>query len=149
MCAQSGAKRVFILNRTASSAEKLADEVNQALETDILTGMGAFDYPHLPKDGKLTVIQCTSLGMHPYEGEALIDDRAFYERVEAGFEMIYHPAETQFMKMVQTAGGKTCNGLKMLLYQGIAAFELWHGIKVGAKDIQFVGEKLRKTKIDW
>ncbi|MDR0220131.1 MAG: shikimate dehydrogenase, partial [Lachnospiraceae bacterium] len=117
-------------------------------ETDILVGMGVLDYPQLPKDGMFTVIQCTSLGMHPYEGEALIDNKAFYERVEAGFEMIYHPAETRFMKMVQQAGGKTCNGLKMLLYQGVAAFELWHGIKVAVKDIQFVGEKLRKAKID-
>lgn len=35
-----------------------------------------------------------------------------------------------FMKLCKESGARAYNGLKMLLYQGIAAFELWNDIKV-------------------
>ena len=34
------------------------------------------------------------------------------------------------MKRVTAAGGKAVNGLKMLLYQGVIAYELWNQLKV-------------------
>ncbi|MBQ2100766.1 MAG: shikimate dehydrogenase, partial [Lachnospiraceae bacterium] len=39
----------------------------------------------------------------------------------------YNPLETRFMQLVKKAGGRAYPGLKMLLYQGIIAFELWTG----------------------
>ena len=37
------------------------------------------------------------------------------------------------MELTQAAGGRAYNGLKMLLWQGIIAFELWTDKKVGAE----------------
>ena len=47
-----------------------------------------------------------------------------------GYDLIYRPEETRFMKLVKKAGGAAYNGLKMLLYQGIIAYELWNGVAV-------------------
>ena len=34
------------------------------------------------------------------------------------------------MQLTREAGGHACNGLKMLLYQGIIAYELWTGTEI-------------------
>ena len=34
------------------------------------------------------------------------------------------------MKLCKNAGVKVCNGLGMLLYQGIDAYELWNGVHI-------------------
>lgn len=47
--------------------------------------------------------------------------------------MIYTPWETRFMRLVKENGGMAYNGLKMLLYQGVEAFELWNGCQVTKK----------------
>jgi shikimate dehydrogenase len=44
--------------------------------------------------------------------------------------MIYNPEKTLFLKMSEEKGAKTANGLGMLIYQGIIAYELFTGIKL-------------------
>ena len=68
--------------------------------------------------------------MFPLVDEVLISDEAFYKKVKFGYDLIYNPEDTKFMQLVRQAGGKACNGFKMLLYQGIIAFELWTGEKI-------------------
>ena len=43
--------------------------------------------------------------------------------------MIYNPSETNFLKMGKKLGNKTLNGKLMFIYQGLAAFNIWHGLK--------------------
>ena len=43
--------------------------------------------------------------------------------------MIYRE-NTLFQKLVKDYGGKSYTGLKMLLFQGISAYELWNDIKI-------------------
>ena len=48
-------------------------------------------------------------------------------------DLVYRPLQTKFLKLAKEAGAKTFSGLKMLLYQGIDAYELWNedkGIKI-------------------
>ena len=47
------------------------------------------------------------------------------------------------MKMTKAHGGRAYNGLKMLLYQGIIAYELWNRVSVSKEDAQVVYEKLK------
>ena len=88
------------------------------------------DYGKIPA-GKYPVIQTTSAGLHPNTDELPLEDDAFYELVSAGVDIIFNPAVTGFMKKCSAHGAPAYNGLKMLLYQGIAAFELWNGVTVG------------------
>ena len=50
---------------------------------------------------------------------------------------------TKFMKLLQKKGKKTMNGLKMLLYQGIIAYELWNDCKISE---ELAAEVLMKMK---
>ena len=36
----------------------------------------------------------------------------------------------RFMKYVEDAGGKAYNGLKMLIYQAVSAYEIWNDVRV-------------------
>lgn len=75
-------------------------------------------------------IQATSLGMSPKTDAAAIEEPAFYDRIACGYDLIFNPYETKFMKLVKEHGGKSYNGLRMLLFQGIYAYELWNGISI-------------------
>ena len=131
LCAEKGAKKVYLLNRSIEKAQAVAAEVNRAFAGEVICPMIISDYQKLPEE-KLLAIQCTSVGLHPDTDRAVIEDEVFYQKIHTGYDLIYKPAETKFMKYVTKNGGRAYNGLKMLLYQGIIAYELWNDVTVSA-----------------
>lgn len=131
LLSRQGAAQIIILNRTVEKAKKLAEEVNAVSGRQLAGAMSLEDYPSLPQGEKYLAIQATELGMFPKVEKAVIEDREFYRRIHTGYELIFNPLRTKFMSLVEESGGRAFNGLKMLLYQGIIAYELWTGAKVG------------------
>ena len=129
LCASKGAYRIYLLNRSIEKAEMLADEVNSYFG-DVVCPRTLDEYVKIPRDKKYPIIQTTSVGLHPDDDNAPVLDGEFYKLAEVGVDIIFNPSETKFMKLCKSAGARACNGLKMLLYQGIAAFELWNNVKV-------------------
>ena len=142
LCAVKGAKRVYLLNRTLDKAQKVAEEVNRSVDRQVVLPMALTDFDSLP-ERKFMAIQGTSVGLAPHVEDVVIDDERFYARVHIGVDLIYSPWETRFMKLVKANGGQAYNGLKMLLYQGIIAYELWNGVEVSEEDANVVYEKLK------
>ena len=141
MCAAKGAAHVWLLNRTV---EKAAKEVNLAEGRSCVETLAMSDYDKLP-DEKYLVIQSTSVGLYPHVEDAVITNPAFYHKVKAGYDLIYRPWETRFMQLVKEQGAPAYNGLKMLLYQGIEAFELWNQCKIEDESAYKLYEMLRTT----
>lgn len=143
LCAAKGAEKVYLLNRTLDKAEKVAKEVNLFAGRPLVCPMALADFDRLP-ERKFLAIQGTSVGLAPHVEDVVIEEKAFYRRIHTGFDLIYSPWETRFMKLVEENGGCAYNGLKMLLYQGIIAYELWNGVKVSEEDAGAVYEKLKE-----
>lgn len=143
LCAVKGAERVYMLNRTFDKARTVAEEVNSAMGREAILPMAMEDYHRLP-EGKYLAIQGTSVGLAPHTEDVVIADDAFYEKIHTGFDLIYSPWETKFMRLVKEHGGHAYNGLKMLLCQGIIAYELWNDVKVSEEDAQSVYERLKE-----
>ena len=80
--------------------------------------------------------------MYPDVEKAVIEDPAFYERVKVGYDLIFNPKTTRFMELSMKAGARAYNGSKMLLYQGIIAYEYWTGIKISEDLAKEVYEKV-------
>ena len=142
LCADMGAKKIWLLNRTIGNAVNIANEVNSHFN-NVVTPMNLDDYHSIPM-GKYPIIQTTSVGLYPDCDKAPIESEDFYDRCLVGVDIIFNPAETKFMKMCKKHGVGAHNGLKMLLYQGIAAFELWNNVKVPdrlAKEVLSLMEK--------
>lgn len=144
LCASNNARRVYLLNRSEDKAVSVANEINQALSTDCVAPLALSAYEDLAKRGEkqYLVIQATSVGLAPNVNDAVIADEAFYRSVKAGYDLIYTPWETKFMKLVKAAGGEAYNGVKMLLYQAVDAFELWNGCKVSEECVMGAYERV-------
>ena len=59
-------------------------------------------------------------------------------------DIIYNPAETKFMKLMKAQGKPAYNGLKMLLYQGIIAYELWNKCEVSEETAAHILQKMKE-----
>lgn len=130
MLLDRGAAGVYILNRTVDKAAAVAEEINRMAGRVFAKACALTDYDRIPGENWL-VIQATSVGMHPHVGDVVIEDQAFYRHVETGYDLIFNPGVTRFMELTKAAGGRTYNGARMLVYQGIIAFELWTGTSIG------------------
>lgn len=147
LCAQKGAHRIFLLNRSGQKAVAVAEEVNAKIGRNCVQAMELADWEKLPKK-RMLAVQATSVGLFPDCGSAVIEDEAFYERVHTGYDLIYQPSQTKFMRLALRAGGKAYNGLKMLVWQGVEAFELMNGISVSGEQAAKIYEMLlKKTEI--
>jgi len=130
MLLDKGAAQVYMLNRTLAKAQAIADEVNGMAGYEFVKALAMADYDKLPEGERFLVIQATNVGMHPNVEDVIIADEAFYQKVEIGYDLIFNPGNTRFMQLTTQAGGKSFNGAKMLVYQGIIAFELWNNVSI-------------------
>ncbi|MEI7728504.1 MAG: shikimate dehydrogenase [Verrucomicrobiota bacterium] len=118
--AADGVKELFLVNRTASKAAQIAEEIRQRYPT-VAAHLG---YPTQTVD---FLVNATSLGLKAED--PLPWDAAQFALTRAGsvFDMIYRPAETSLLKAARAAGCRVTNGIGMLLYQGAKALEIWTG----------------------
>lgn len=144
LCMEKGAKKVYILNRTLSKAQAIADEVNLLMGSELVIALEVKDYKKL-LGNKYLCIQATSVGMHPNINDAVIEESDFYDMVHTGYDIVYNPYETKFMSLVKSHGGQAFNGLKMLLYQGIIAYELWNEVSVSDDISEYILSKLKEV----
>ena len=106
---------ITISNRTKNKAEILKDQFKKLKVVD-WGGLPEFD----------VIINATSIGLH-------INDKIKIDFTKVGnnklfYDVIYNPAETDFLKTGKELGNKTENGKLMFIYQAYVAFKLWHGI---------------------
>ncbi|MCD8535215.1 MAG: shikimate dehydrogenase [Verrucomicrobia bacterium] len=118
--ASESVSKLFLVNRTQSRCETIRQEIQQQFPTvEVMVG-----YP--PAHQKIDlVVNATSLGLR--SDDDLPWDKTQFQLNNAAnaYDMIYQPAETPFLKAAREAGCRTSNGLGMLLYQGVAALEIW------------------------
>jgi len=167
MCLLEGAKKIYLLNRTLEKAQQIADSMNGMSITEEdrnvhnvkeegnqsgtnfiqsynrIIAMSMQDYNQITEDN-LIVFQATSIGLAPHVEDVVLNDMEFYKKVKIGVDLIYNPANTRFMQLVTEAGGQAYNALKMLLYQAVIAYELWHDRKVPQDIIDDVYVELKR-----
>lgn len=148
LSALDGAKTITILNRTKDKAQIICDDLKKYFgdKTPLLRVCG-YDELEVLKGQKYIAFQCTKIGMHPDVDNCIINDKVFYSLLKAGIDLIYTPSDTMFMINCHSCGVKAYNGLKMLLYQAVEAYEMWRDVTVPQAVINEVYNRLRnKTK---
>jgi shikimate dehydrogenase len=142
LLAQKEAAEILMLNRSVEKAELVAEEVNGIAGKRLVRAMPLEAFDRLPKGEKYLAVQATNVGMFPHTEDVIIREDAFYERIHTGYDLIFNPADTRFMQMVRTHGGRAFGGMKMLLYQGIIAYELWTGETVDKELAEEIYDRL-------
>jgi shikimate dehydrogenase len=77
--------------------------------------------------GKDLLVNASPVGMRPLD-PCLVESRLMHKDLFV-YDLIYNPAETELIKQARQAGCPYSNGLGMLLYQGVLAFEHFTGKK--------------------
>lgn len=113
---EAGAE-VVLVSRTKKTGEMLAAELG--CEWHPLADIVAMAADAL--------INATSAGMTPNINNSPVPEKSLVN-FPVVMDIVYSPLETRLLREATTAGCKTINGLTMLLYQGVAQFELWTGI---------------------
>lgn len=144
LCGEMKASTLYIVNRTLEKAEQLSQELMKEYPQMKVTALLLKDYDKI-KENNLLAIQCTNIGLYPDMEKAVIEDEAFYQKVETAYDLIFNPSETKFMKLAKMQGATCYHGLKMLLYQGVIAFELWNQVSVPEKLAMKTYEKMKEA----
>ncbi|MCS6801175.1 MAG: shikimate dehydrogenase [Chloroflexota bacterium] len=122
--ADAGARRIVIVNRDQSRAERLAadlgaDRIEAARGEEAADACRAADL----------LVNATSVGMRGGPApEALPLPAGWLPRDGLVYDLVYRPTETPLLRAAIASGLPVLGGLAMLVYQGAAAFELWTGI---------------------
>ena len=105
---------VYILNRTAAPAKKLAHQAHARVIKRVDLKKLAFD----------VIINATPIGMGNTR-ETPLQDKEINARYV--FDMIYDPPETRFLKLAKERGAQIIPGIEMFAHQAARQFEIWTG----------------------
>ena len=113
---QEAGCEISLCSRTEAKGRELASELGcewcSLAQADSLTGD--------------VLVNATSVGMAPLQEVCLISQEGL-TNFEVVMDIVYAPLKTKLLKDAGEAGCQIINGLEMLLYQGVAQFELWTG----------------------
>jgi len=73
------------------------------------------------------IINATSVGMSPRQEASAVPSKIL-SSFRVVMDIVYAPLQTRLLREAEEAGCRTVSGLEMLLYQGVAQFELWTGM---------------------
>ncbi|MBE7022796.1 MAG: shikimate dehydrogenase [Ruminococcaceae bacterium] len=121
--AQKGAASVTVSSRRIETARQLAPLIKDFPGT-------AFYDCYTPERAYDIVVNCTPFGMEPYEDKNPMPKGLVVRQDMVFCDLIYNPPKTLFLQEAQRGGAIVINGLDMLLYQGVLAFERFFDLTV-------------------
>ena len=105
---------VFILNRSAAPAQKLARRAHARSVKRAELKKHAFD----------VIINATPVGMGNMR-ETPLQEKEINARYV--FDMVYDPPETRLLQLARERGAQIIPGIEMFVHQGARQFEIWTG----------------------
>jgi len=109
--------RVHVANRTEEKAKRLSEPFGA-------TWSGL----EIPEDLSFDIlINTTTLGMAGENQDKMPVSEAVIKKADIVMDIVYSPLETKLLKTAKTLSKTTVNGLRMLLHQAVAQFEIWTG----------------------
>jgi len=117
---------IFALNKMQASKIKVSNRTKEKAESlkENFKNIELIEWGEVPRFDM--IINATSIGLKKEDNIkldfSLISGNKFF------YDVIYNPSETNFLKVGKKLGNKTLNGKLMFIYQGLAAFNIWHGL---------------------
>jgi shikimate dehydrogenase len=113
---------ISVVNRNSKSADELATNIGAI-------GYGLKDLESLVTRSEI-IINATSVGMK--EGDPCLFNGRLLRPRQIVFDIVYN-RETELLRDAILAGAIAIDVVKMLVYQGAEAFEMWLGLKAPVK----------------
>lgn len=123
LCAEEKVSSVTVANRTKEKAELLCDDIKKYYNINA-KGITLSDTLNIKKCD--IIIQTTTLGFGKNIGLSPLNKDFYKDKsVSAVLDVIYAPWKTQFLIDAEKMGITAVNGFDMLVYQAVAAQEIW------------------------
>ena len=106
---------VFILNRTAETAQKLARQSGAKTIKKDAVAKTPFD----------VIINATPIGMAGMKANQLLEAKDLNTKLV--FDLVYNPLETPLLRMARQKGIPIITGIEMFVQQGARQFEIFTG----------------------
>ncbi len=119
--ADSGVSSIVLINRTASRARALSEDISRYFRVHITVG----DLAQINR--AQLIVNATSVGMAPLAHASPLPPGANIPAGAVAYDLVYRPRHTLFLQQAERAGARTIDGLGMLVRQGAASLELWTG----------------------
>lgn len=137
--------RLTIANRTVPRARALASTIEQKLGINVeVASLGRAELTKALKNAGI-LINATSVGMYPKTDKTLVS-ASMMNRGLVVYDIVYEPLHTKLLREARRAGGKTINGLGMLVHQGALAFEIWTGKRAPIKIMEAAAKRELRGK---
>lgn len=124
--ALAGAAQFTVVNRSTERGETLAKLIQE--KTNVPTTFAAWNGDYMTPGDTDVLINCTSIGLNDPGGRVPVDFSAVPTTCVVA-DVVFNPAETQFLRNAKARGCKTLDGLGMLVNQGAIAFKRWTGVE--------------------
>lgn len=125
---ESNFSKVMVMNRTVEKSMKLAEELERySTDTEISVMTWGEDPPVLPG----LVVNATSLGLHSNPFDPLLMEKIMnWASGGVLLDMVYDPrGDTELVSSARKMGIRSLGGERVLLYQGVRAYEIFTGRK--------------------
>lgn len=136
----TGAKKIYLCNRTEAKAKSLADEINKNIRPCAEVVTNTTEQQKAALDFCDVLVNSTSIGMYP-DVDMLPVAESLIRKELIVADIVYNPKETKLLQVAKARGCLTVPGLGMLIYQGAAAFRLWTGVEPPVFEM---GERVRQ-----
>ena len=117
---------IKIYNRTTSRVDQLLDDLSERIDMSIVGPVMSVDDLNIELVD--LIINTTSMGMNKND-PCLIDQDLLHSDMLV-YDLVYNPPETTLLRLASEVGAQTSNGLGMLYYQGVLAFQHWANIQL-------------------
>ncbi len=129
--------KIHLVNRTEQRAETLRQFFKTKMKFDSFTVNELIppDIKDIIKNSVL-IVNATSVGMYPDEDDAVLTQKDLFSRQQIVFDLVYNPVQTKLLKLAQSNGARTVDGIKMLINQAAKSFEIWTGEKMPVEQVE-------------
>ena len=142
----TGKKTIVLGSGGASKAVCKALKDMGAASVDVVSRTGKLNYENLNerRDAEI-LVNTTPVGMYPNTGISAVFPASF-PKIEWAIDIIYNPLRTNFLCQATKAGINSLSGMKMLVFQAVAAAEFFLGTEIDKEVALAIDSELSFSK---
>ena len=140
-CALDGAREITIFNKKDAFFERTlatAEKIRNAVPGIVVNVYDIDDTAKMTEEIQSSdiFVNATIVGMKPLDDQSVVKDLNAYRPGLVVADAVYNPEETKMLREAKEAGCICIGGKGMLLWQGVAAFQLYTGQDMPVEEVK-------------
>jgi len=134
---------IKIYDIDTEKARQLVDDLGVRIDVSMVSCVNSIDDLNIELADLL--VNTTPIGMKDQD-PCLVDEELLHKDMFV-YDLIYNPARTKLLQLAESKGARVSNGLGMLFYQGVLAFQHWADIELNTEIKELMWASLQQGKV--